>query len=117
MSSAELPKLPISPRIRKSPFFEATRRWGCQSYTVYNHMYLPVFYESSEADFWHLVKNVTLWGVAVERQVEITAEQRPAILDAIGTELIDRKAELGRLLAREEGKTLAEGTGEIGRSG
>ena len=71
MSSAELPSIPISPRIRKSPFFEATRRWGCQSYTVYNHMYLPVFYESPEADFWHLVRNVTLWDVAVERQVEI----------------------------------------------
>ena len=64
--------LPISPRVRKSPYFEATRRWGCQSYTVYNHMYLPVFYESPEADFWHLVKDVTLWDVAVERQVEIS---------------------------------------------
>jgi len=44
-------------------------------------------------------------------------EQRLAILDGIGAELIDRKTELGRLLAREEGKTLAEGTGEVGRSG
>ncbi len=44
-------------------------------------------------------------------------EQRLDILDRIGAELIARKAELGALLAREEGKTLAEGTGEVGRSG
>ncbi len=37
-------------------------------------------------------------------------ETRLEILDGIGTELIARKDELGRLLAREEGKTLAEGT-------
>ena len=44
-------------------------------------------------------------------------EQRQEILDRIGAELIERKAELGGLLAREEGKTLAEGTGEVGRAG
>lgn len=44
-------------------------------------------------------------------------EQRHAILDAIGAEMIARKDELGRLLAREEGKTLAEGTGEVARAG
>ncbi len=44
-------------------------------------------------------------------------EQRYAVLMAIGDELIARKDELGRLLAREEGKTLAEGTGEVYRSG
>ncbi|MCG8356734.1 MAG: aldehyde dehydrogenase family protein [Kiloniellales bacterium] len=44
-------------------------------------------------------------------------EQRAAILDAIGRELIARKEELGRLLSREEGKPLAEGVGEVGRAG
>ncbi|ART81980.1 aldehyde dehydrogenase family protein [Oceanisphaera profunda] len=44
-------------------------------------------------------------------------EQRYAVLMAIGDELIARKDELGRLLAREEGKTLAEGAGEVYRSG
>ena len=46
-----------------------------------------------------------------------TALQRADMLDAIGTELIARKDELGRLLAREEGKTLAEATGEAWRAG
>jgi acyl-CoA reductase-like NAD-dependent aldehyde dehydrogenase len=44
-------------------------------------------------------------------------EQRKKILDMIGAELIERSAEIGRVLAREEGKTIAEGTGEVFRSG
>lgn len=44
-------------------------------------------------------------------------EQRYAVLMAIGDELISRKDELGKVLAREEGKTLAEGAGEVYRSG
>lgn len=44
-------------------------------------------------------------------------EQRYSVLMAIGDELIARKDELGKLLAREEGKTLPEGAGEIYRSG
>ncbi|MDH4566481.1 aldehyde dehydrogenase family protein [Pseudomonas sp. BN414] len=44
-------------------------------------------------------------------------EERYQVLMAIGNELIARKAELGEQLAREEGKTLAEGVGEVYRSG
>ncbi len=65
------PLLGIAHRTRKSPFFDATRRWGAQAFTVYNHMLMPLTYESPEADYWHLVKGVTLWDVAVERQVEV----------------------------------------------
>ncbi len=44
-------------------------------------------------------------------------EQRYSVLMAIGTELMTRSKELGELLSREEGKPLAEGAGEIYRSG
>ena len=44
-------------------------------------------------------------------------ESRFQMLMAIGNELIERSAELGELLAREEGKTRAEGIGEVYRSG
>lgn len=44
-------------------------------------------------------------------------EQRHDVLCSIGDELIARRDELGRLLAREEGKTLAEGVGEVARAG
>ena len=44
-------------------------------------------------------------------------EPRYNLLMAIGNELIERSEELGALLAREEGKTLPEGKGEVYRSG
>jgi aldehyde dehydrogenase (NAD+) len=46
-----------------------------------------------------------------------TPQQRFDILDAAGTEILARKAELGDLLAREEGKTLPEAVGEVVRAG
>lgn len=44
-------------------------------------------------------------------------EERKRVLDFIGNELIARSAELGELLAREEGKPKAEGIGEVYRAG
>ncbi len=46
-----------------------------------------------------------------------TPQQRFDLLDAAGDEILRRKQELGELLAREEGKTLAEGVGEAARAG
>jgi alpha-ketoglutaric semialdehyde dehydrogenase len=44
-------------------------------------------------------------------------QQRFDALDFIGTELLARREELGRLLSREEGKILSEGVGEVVRAG
>jgi len=44
-------------------------------------------------------------------------ETRADMLDAVGNEILARKDELGRLLSREEGKTLPEGVGEVVRAG
>ncbi|MEO8305186.1 MAG: aldehyde dehydrogenase family protein [Betaproteobacteria bacterium] len=44
-------------------------------------------------------------------------QERANILDRAGSEIIARKDELGRLLSREEGKTLPEGVGEAMRAG
>jgi len=70
-SQSKKPRL-YSYRIRKSPFYEATQRYGCKSYTPYNNMYLPLVYEDLLSDYWYLKKDVTLWDVGCERQVEIT---------------------------------------------
>lgn len=59
-------------RLRRSPYFEATRQYGCRAYTVYNHMFLPSYYDDPVSEYWHLLEHVTLWDVSVERQVEIT---------------------------------------------
>jgi len=45
-----------------------------------------------------------------------TPQQRFDVLDAVGNELLARKEEIGRMLSREEGKTLPEGRGEVARA-
>ena len=59
-------------QIRKSPYFDATVRWGATGFSVYNHMYIPRDFGSPEQNFWNLVNGAILCDVAVERQVEIT---------------------------------------------
>jgi len=62
----------IQPWYRKSPYFEATKRAGCKSWGLYNHMLLPTLYEDPVTEYWALLNDVTMWDVAVERCVEIT---------------------------------------------
>ena len=54
---------------------------------------------------------------AREAWADSTPQRRFEVLDAIGSELLARREELGRLLAREEGKTLPEATAEAARAG
>ncbi len=48
---------------------------------------------------------------------DASPEVRSDILDRAGTLIMERREALGRLLSREEGKTLAEGVGETVRAG
>ena len=57
---------------RKSPYWQRTVEAGCTSWDLYNHMLIPTLYDDDEREYWHLLEHVTLWDVAVERQVEIT---------------------------------------------
>ena len=59
-------------QIRKSPYFDATVRWGATGFSVYNHMYIPRAFGDPVQNFWNLVNDAILCDVAVERQVEIT---------------------------------------------
>ena len=59
-------------RLRRSPFYEATQRHGPKGFTVYNHTLFPINFDDFEAEYWHLLNHVTLWDVAVERNVEVT---------------------------------------------
>lgn len=58
-------------QIRKSPYFDATVKWGAKDFSVYNHMYIPRDFGDPEQNFWNLVNDAILCDVAVERQVEI----------------------------------------------
>ena len=58
-------------QIRKSPFFNATVKWGAKDFSVYNHMYIPRDFGDPEQNFWNLINDAILCDVAVERQVQI----------------------------------------------
>ena len=58
-------------QIRKSPFFDATVKWGAKDFSVYNHMYIPRDFGDPEQNFWNLINDAILCDVAVERQVQV----------------------------------------------
>ena len=69
----ENPGVLLYPRIKKSPYFYASRRHGVQLYSTYNHHYHPRHYGDPVEEYWHLLNGVTLWDVGgAERQVEIS---------------------------------------------
>ena len=63
-----------SRRVRSTPFTSRIEKQGVTAYTVYNHMLLPAAFGSIEDSCEHLKKDVQVWDVAAERQVEIFGE-------------------------------------------
>lgn len=66
----------ISTRIRKSPWWHLSKAAGCWAYTTYNHLYHPRAYVKPEdggllAEYEFLTKHVSMWDVAVERQIMV----------------------------------------------
>ena len=59
-------------RNRRTPYYEATQRRDPKGFTVYNHMYFPIRFDTFEAEFDALLHDVTIWDVAVERCLEIS---------------------------------------------
>ena len=69
-------ELLISTRVRKSPYWHLSMEAGCWRATVYNRLYHPRGYVRPEAggamaEYDALVNHVTLWNVAVERQIQV----------------------------------------------
>jgi|TARA_B100000929_G_scaffold284595_1_gene267071 dimethylsulfoniopropionate demethylase len=60
-----------SRRLRSTPYTSRIEKQGVTSYTSYNHMLLPAAFGSLENSYHHLKKNVQIWDVAGERQVEV----------------------------------------------
>ena len=69
----------FSPRVRKSPYFDSTMKYGAQAFSVYNHMYMPVSFEGIVEDYKNLLNGVQLWDVGVERQVQIKGPDAEAL--------------------------------------
>ncbi|HET9202892.1 MAG TPA: glycine cleavage T C-terminal barrel domain-containing protein [Acidimicrobiia bacterium] len=73
----------FGPWYRRSPFFESTLAAGCTSYDIYNHMYLPAYYDDPDVEYWALVNGVTMWDVGVERTVEVSGPDADRLIDFI----------------------------------
>ena len=70
----------ISARIRKSPWWHLSKEAGCWAYTTYNHMYHPRAYVKPEdggllEEYGYLTEHVSMWDVAVERQIQVKGPQ------------------------------------------
>lgn len=72
-----------SPRVRPSPFYQATIADGVQSFTTYNHMLMPTSYGDPMAEYWRLINGVAMWDVAVERQVQLKGPDAGRLAQAL----------------------------------
>ena len=69
-----------SRRLRSTPYTSRIENQGVTAYTVYNHMLLPAAFGSLEESCDHLKKNVQVWDVAAERQVEISGKDSAKLI-------------------------------------
>ena len=76
-------ELRFGPRYRKSPFFEATRRAGCRSWGIYNHMYLPDWYGDPVEEYRSLTEDAALWDAGVQRVVEISGPDASELVNRL----------------------------------
>lgn len=75
--------LTVSPRIRRSAFYQSTVADGVSHFSVYNKMLMPTSYGNLEAELHRLMHGVAMWDVAVERQVEIAGPDAHALVQLL----------------------------------
>lgn len=83
-------ELLISTRIRKSPYWHLSVEAGCWRAEVYNRVYHPRGYVRPEdggayVEYDALVNHVTLWNVAVERQIQVKGPDAAAFVNFVIT--------------------------------
>ncbi len=80
----------IDTRVRKSPYWELSVQAGCWRASIYNRMYHPRGYVPRDeggmmAEYESLVNDVTLWNVAVERQIQVKGPDAEAFVNFVIT--------------------------------
>ena len=80
----------IYTRIRKGPFWHRSKAEGCYVWAVYNHIYHPRGYIRPEdggllKEYEYLTEHVTMWNVAVERQIQLKGPDALALADLVVT--------------------------------
>ena len=82
-----------SRRVRGTPFTPGVQAAGVKAYTVYNHMLLPSYFESYEADYRHLKEHVQVWDVSVERQVSVKGPDALKLMRQMSPRDMDKMAD------------------------
>ncbi len=90
-----------STRIRKSPFWHKSHEAGCWAYTVYNRMYHPRAYVSLKdgglmTEYEYLTQDVTIWNVAVERQIRVKGPDAADFVNLLITRDVHKKVPVGQ---------------------
>ena len=80
----------ISTRVRKSPYWHLSHEAGCWRATIYNRMYHPRGYIRPEdggamVEYNAIVNHVTMWNVAVERQIQVVGPEAEAFVNYVIT--------------------------------
>ena len=88
-------KMLISTRVRKSPWWHMSKAAGCRAYTVYNHLYHPRAYIAEEdgglmEEYKYLTQHVSIWDVAVERQIQVKGPDAAAFVDYLITRDVNK---------------------------
>jgi aminomethyltransferase len=73
----------FGPWYKQSPYFKSTLAAGATAYDIYNHTYLPAYYDDPDLEYWALVNGVTMWDVGVERTVEVGGKDADRLIDYI----------------------------------
>ena len=77
-------KLNMSRRIRRTPYTNRVEEHGVTDFTVVNHMLLPKRFKNSiEEDYWHLSKDVQVWDVSCQRQVQISGPDASKLIQKL----------------------------------
>jgi len=89
-------KMLIGTRVRKSCFWHKSVEHGARAVTVYNRMYHPRLYFSAEEDglmgeYHYLTNYVTLWNVAVERQIMVKGPDAEEFVNRVVTRDMKKK--------------------------
>ena len=72
-------------RLRRSPFYQSTLEEGAESLLTYNRMLIPRGYGDREAEYWRLVDGVSMWDVAVQRQVQLKGPDAARLAQTLST--------------------------------
>src|SRR5699024_8648841 len=80
----------IDTRVRKSPYWHLSMEAGCWRASIYNRMYHPRGYVRPDdggmmVEYDALVNHVTLWNVAVERQIQVKGSDAEAFVNFVIT--------------------------------